>query len=42
MSSSTPLYQRAFWRTIFSFVSGRSVSSIIGIARMRMPRAPSM
>ena len=27
MSSSTPLYQRAFWRTIFSVVSGRSVSS---------------
>src|SRR5882762_8644576 len=40
MSSSTPLYQRAFWRTTFSFVSGMSTSSSRGSAAIRIPRAP--
>src|SRR5207247_1000197 len=39
-SSSTPLYQRAFWRIIPSVVSGMSTSSSSGSARIRIPRAP--
>ena len=41
MSSSTPRYQRAFWRITFSDVSGRSVSSTMGMASIKMPRPPS-